>query len=96
VVACAYPPDTETPGYARERALQPPETAAISERISPRDATTVANAIVRGIEKNRLVITADFQTAALARAAGILAPYLRFTMDRSVRKVRRSGGTFTA
>jgi 3-dehydrosphinganine reductase len=95
VVACAYPPDTDTPGYARELAQQPPETAAISERIKPVDPTTVAAAIARGIEKDRLVITADFQTAALARAAGLLAPYLRFTMDRSVRKVRRSGGTFT-
>ena len=34
----------------------------------------MAQAIVRGIEKDRLVITADTQTAALARAAGLLGP----------------------
>ncbi len=94
VVACVYPPDTETPGLARERESMPAETTEISARIKPLDAETVARAIVRGIEKERLVITADFQTAALARAAGLLGPYLRFTMDRSVRKVQRSRGTF--
>ena len=65
-MACAYPPDTKTPGLDRENELKPPETARISESIKPRDADTVARAIVRGIERDRLVITADFQTAALA------------------------------
>jgi hypothetical protein len=54
----------------------------------------VAQAIVRGIERDRVVITADFQTAALTRAAGLLRPYLRVTMDRTVRKVRKQRGTF--
>ena len=49
----------------------------------------MARAIVAGIEKDRLVITADVQTAALARAAGLLGPYVRRTMDRQIRKVRR-------
>jgi 3-dehydrosphinganine reductase len=89
VVAGAYPPDTRTPGFDRENELKPPETERISAAIKPRDAEHVARAIVRGIERNRLVITADVQTAALARAAGLLAPYLRRTMDRQVRAVRR-------
>jgi 3-dehydrosphinganine reductase len=89
VVACAYPPDTRTPGLDAENALKPPETERISAAITPRDAVDVARAIVTGIEKDRLVITADAQTAALARAAGLLAPYVRRTMDRQVRKVRR-------
>jgi 3-dehydrosphinganine reductase len=88
VVACAYPPDTRTPGFDAENALKPPETARISAAIKPRDAAVVAKAIVAGIEKDRLVITADVQTAALARAAGLLGPYVRRTMDRQVRAVR--------
>ena len=48
----------------------------------------MAKAIVTGIEKDRLVITADVQTAALARAGGLLGPYVRHTMDRQVQKVR--------
>jgi 3-dehydrosphinganine reductase len=88
VVACVYPPDTRTPGFDRENELKPPETERISAAIKPRDADDVARAIVRGIERDRLVITADFQTAALARAAGLLGPYVRRTMDRQVRRVR--------
>lgn len=87
-VSCVYPPDTLTPGFEAENALKPPETAAISEAIKPRDAEHVARAVVKGIEKDRLVITADVQTAALTRAAGLLGPYVRTTMDRTVRKVR--------
>lgn len=93
VVACAYPPDTRTPGFDAENALKPPETERISAAIKPREADHVARAIVAGIEKDRLVITADAQTAALARAAGLLGPYLRRTMDRHVRSVRKTRGT---
>ena len=89
VVACVYPPDTRTPGFDAENALKPPETERISAAIKPREADVVAQAIVTGIEKDRLVITADVQTAALARAGGLLGPYVRHTMDRQVRKVRR-------
>lgn len=90
VVACVYPPDTRTPGFDAENALKPPETERISAAVKPRDADHVAKAIVSGIEKNRLVITADVQTAALAHAAGLLGPYLRRTMDSQVRKVRKA------
>ena len=89
VVACAYPPDTRTPGFDAENELKPPETERISAAIKPRDVEHVAQAIVRGIEKDRLVITADAQTAALARGAGLLGPYVRWSMDRVVGKVRR-------
>ena len=57
--------------------------------IKSRGADHVAKAIVAGIEKDRLVITADVQTAALTRVAGLLGPYVRRTMDRQVRNVRR-------
>jgi 3-dehydrosphinganine reductase len=89
VVACAYPPDTRTPGFDAENALKPVETELISAAIKPREAVDVAKAIARGIEKDRLVITADAQTAALARAAGMLGPYVRRSMDRQVAKARR-------
>lgn len=89
VVACAYPPDTRTPGFEAENELKPPETERISAAIKPREVADVARAIVRGIEKDRLVITADAQTAALARGAGLLGPYVRRSMDRQVRQVRK-------
>lgn len=84
VVACAYPPDTETPGLVFENAHKPDLTKRISASIKPRPAATVADAMVRGIERNRLVVTADLQTAALARGASVVAPVLHRFLDRKV------------
>ena len=93
VVGCAYPPDTDTPGLARENEQKPEATARISAAVKVRSARSVARAIVRGIEKDRLVVTADPGTAVLARAAGLLGPYLRASFDRQVRKADRGDGT---
>lgn len=81
-VACAYPPDTETPGLDRENALKPDTTKRISGGIAPRPASAVAAAIRKGIERDRLVITADPTTAALARAGSLVAPVLHPYLDR--------------
>ena len=81
-VACAYPPDTQTPGFDRENLAKPEVTRRISGGIAPRPASAVARAIVKGIERNRLVITADATTAALARTGGLAAPVLHPFLDR--------------
>lgn len=85
VVACAYPPDTDTPGLAEENTHKPEVTKRISASITPRTAEAVADAMVRGIERNRLIVTADAGTAALARGAGLVAPLLHRYLDRHVR-----------
>ncbi len=90
VVACAYPPDTDTPGLARENLEKPAATAAISAAVKLRTPRAVAAAMIRGIERDRLVITADGSTAVLARAAGLLGPYLRASFDRHVRRAGAS------
>jgi 3-dehydrosphinganine reductase len=89
VVACAYPPDTDTPGLARENEQKPEATKRISATIKPRSAEAIADAIVRGIERNRLVITADAQTAALVRAGGLVTPVLNAALDRKARDPRK-------
>jgi 3-dehydrosphinganine reductase len=89
-VGCAYPPDTDTPGLARENLEKPSATARISAAVKVRSAAAVAAAIVRGIERDRLVVTADPGTAILARAAGLLGPYLRASFDRHVRRAASS------
>jgi len=89
VVACAYPPDTDTPGLARENELKPDATKRVSATIKPRPADAVGEAIVRGIEHNRLGITADFQTAGLYRAGGLVVPALNAVFDRKAREPRK-------
>ena len=88
-VACVFPPDMDTPGFAEENRTKPEECARISAGIKPRHPDDVARAVLRGVERRRFVITADPQTAALARAAGLLSPILHRVFDRTVRTVQR-------
>jgi 3-dehydrosphinganine reductase len=89
VVSCAYPPDTDTPGLARENELKPDATKRVSATIKPRAAGAVGEAIARGIERNRLGITADPQTAGLLRAGGLVVPALNAILDRKAREPRK-------
>ena len=89
VVSCVYPPDTDTPGLARENELKPDATKRVSATIKPRSADAVGDAIVRGIARDRLVITADPQTAALFRGGGLVAPVLNAAFDRKARAPRK-------
>lgn len=64
-VILAYPPDTETPGLQRERALRPAETEAIIGTIAAQPVQRVARRLVEGIARGRTRITFDPLTAAL-------------------------------
>lgn len=81
-----YPPDTDTPGFEQENLTKPPETARISEGITPVPATRVADAIVRGIERDRLRVTAEWQSRLVARLADLHGPPLRAMFRRQVRR----------
>ena len=54
VVACAYPPDTDTPGLERGERRQARGDAHALGAIKVRQPAEVAKAIVRGIERDRL------------------------------------------
>lgn len=87
-VACAYPPDTDTPGFARENETKPPETVAVSGSIKLKPPAKVAAKIVRGIEKDHADITADPQTSLLLRGGGVLSPVIGRVMAGLVRRAR--------
>ena len=84
-VSIAYPPDTRTPGFERENLTKPIETQRVSGAVKPIAPERMANAIARGIERNRLHITADRQTAAMAALLDLPGPALRAFMRRSAR-----------
>ncbi len=90
VVGCAFPPNTDTPGLEAENRSKPRATATFEGTIKTRSAESVARSIVRGIERDRLVVTSDPSTAMLARASGLVGPYVRRSMDRHVRKASRA------
>lgn len=84
-VGIAYPPDTLTPGFERENRTKPAETHRVSGSVKPVPPERVADAILRGIERNRLHIAADRQTAALAALLDLPGPAVRALMRRSIR-----------
>jgi 3-dehydrosphinganine reductase len=85
-VACAFPPDTLTPGFETENLTKPAETVAVSASVAPKMAEEIGAALVRGIEKDRHVITFEPTGALLARGGGLIAPIVYRMMDREVRK----------
>ena len=92
VVACSYPPDTDTPGYVEENRHKPEATQRVSANIAPRSAAAVGRTIVRGIERDRLVITSDPTTAVLVRAGALLRPLVDRHLDRLARRAGHGPG----
>jgi 3-dehydrosphinganine reductase len=86
VTSIVYPPDTDTPGFHQENLTKPPETARISAGIAPLPAEQVAEAIVRGIERDRLHVTAEWQGSIIARLADVHGPPLRAAMRWRLRQ----------
>jgi 3-dehydrosphinganine reductase len=89
-VGCVCPPDTDTPQLAFENQFKPAETVAISGAIKPISADRVAASVLRGIERERFLITADVQTRLLARVAGLVPGTLHRSFDKKVRQVRKA------
>jgi len=87
-VSCAYPPDTDTPGFARENETKPPETVAVSGTVKVMAPARVAAKIVRGIEKDHADITAEVPTTFLLRGGGLFSPVVERFMAGQVRKAR--------
>lgn len=84
-VSIVYPPDTRTTGFEQENRTKPPETVRLSASVPPISAASVAAAMVRGIERDRLTITADRQTAVIGRLADLHGPLVRAVMRRALR-----------
>ena len=91
-VSIAYPPDTDTPQLAFENQFKPLETKHIAGAIKPISAQKMASAIVSGIAGRRRSITADAQTALLARVGGLIEPILTGSFDGAVKKARKERG----
>jgi 3-dehydrosphinganine reductase len=86
VTSIVYPPDTCTPGFERENLSKPAETVRLAAGIAALSPDRVADAIVRGIERDRLHITAEWQTRLLARLADLHGPPLRAALRRRLRR----------
>lgn len=64
-VSTVFPPDTDTPQLAGEMPYKPAVTKIISETASLQPAEKVAAAILKGIQKNRILIIPGFESKAI-------------------------------
>jgi short-subunit dehydrogenase len=92
-VSVLCPPDTDTPQLAEENKTKPPETRAINSNAGLMQPEQVAAAMIKGMEKNRLMIVPGFMnklTWILNRyAPGIV----RSVMDSDARKAQAKAGS---
>jgi 3-dehydrosphinganine reductase len=88
-VSVLCPPDTDTPQLAAERALRPPETAAIAASARVLSPGAVADALLAGLARRRFLIVPGWEnvlTAYLQRwAPGVVARVI----DAQVRRAQR-------
>lgn len=86
------PPDTDTPALAYEKELRPPETDVIAGNIKAIPPKQIADAIVRGIEKDRYYIIPDALSRFYFRLKGLLPEVFFSIVDGDVRKARKARG----
>ena len=55
-----FPPDTDTPGFIKENETKPLETKLISEGAKLLKPDDVAKALIKGIRRNKFMITPGF------------------------------------
>jgi len=88
-VTLLCPPNMDTPGYAREVATEPRETAAINGIAKTVDPSEVAREFLRGIERGRFLLLHGMSNRLLYRIGGLWPELFYWIFDGKVAAVRR-------
>jgi 3-dehydrosphinganine reductase len=92
-VSIVYPPDTETPQLREELRLRPDITSRIAGNAKALSADAVADAILRGVARNRFTIAPGAAMTALALFHSLAGPLLhRFWFDPLVARAQQRPG----
>jgi 3-dehydrosphinganine reductase len=89
-VSVMCPPNVETPGYARELALEPEETAKINGSVKAAPPLAMAEELLRAIERGRYYVLPGFANKLAFRLKGLLPEAFFYFFDRDVAAVRRA------
>ncbi|MHB1135326.1 MAG: SDR family oxidoreductase [Coriobacteriia bacterium] len=90
-VTLACPPNMDTPGYAREIATEPRETAAINGIAKTIPPSVAASEFLRAIERGRFLVLHGVTNRLLYRAEGIWPELFHRIFDAKVASARRGG-----
>jgi len=88
-ISILCPADTDTPGFEVENRSKPPETVAVSEGGGLMQPEEAAEALIKGIEKGKFIITPG--SAKMAYRLKRYAPWLiDLVWDRQIKKVQKN------
>lgn len=88
-VTLACPPNMDTPGYAREVATEPRETAAINGIAKTIQPSVAASEFLRAIERGRFLVLHGASNRILYRAEGLWPELFHRLFDSKVAVARR-------
>ncbi len=83
-VSVLCPPDTDTPGFAAENQTKPVETKAISAAAKVMTAEAVAEALLQGMARRRLLIVPGWDGRVLLFVRRMFPRLLEWWMDRTI------------
>jgi len=89
-VSIVFPPDTQTPQLEYEEQFKPYVTRVVNGTISPMSPASVAQSIVRGMRRNRYVITPGTEPTLFYHLAHLLAFAVPSILDLMVLRAIQS------
>jgi 3-dehydrosphinganine reductase len=88
-VTVLCPPDTDTPGFARENETKPEETWAVSGGVRPLQAGAVADALLDGLARGRLLVIPGLDGKLAYLAKRLVPGLVEWWSRRAIAKVQR-------
>jgi 3-dehydrosphinganine reductase len=92
-VSVLCPPDTDMPQLAEENKTKPPETRAINSNAGLMQPEQVAAAMIKGMERNRLMIVPGFMNKATWILNRYMPGLVRSIMDSDARKAQKQAAS---
>lgn len=89
-VSVVCPPDVDTPGFAEERAIRPPETAKIAGSARAASAEEIARVVLKAARSRKHLWVAGFGNALLYRLKGVWPELFFWVFDRQIASVRKA------
>jgi NAD(P)-dependent dehydrogenase (short-subunit alcohol dehydrogenase family) len=90
-VSVFCPPDTDTPGFARENETKPAETHAVSGAVKLMHPDRAAAALLKGLSRRRFLIIPGVSAQASCLAKRLAPDLVSYVMDRAVRSCQAGG-----
>lgn len=83
-VSVCFPPDTETPQFARELSSRPRQAEVVMGRVAPWPADAVAVRIVKAIDRGSFEVFFSATLWGLGRFGSLIKPLLNWWFDRAI------------